>query len=152
MTAEWIKGRTTKWMNSRRNKNDTKYEQMWCTSLPMYLTCRGHFVMITKKKNGYTFERMFWQRITMEISYRKDPFQNSNLVSPSDGNNHSSNVILHAVVAVVQLLSRVQLFPTPWTAARQVPHRRIQFMTCCSLEKFHSSISYFPSLWIWKTG
>ena len=33
MTAEWINDWTTKWMNSMRNKNYAKYEQMWYMSI-----------------------------------------------------------------------------------------------------------------------
>ena len=46
------------------------------------------------------------------------------------------------IVVVVQLLSHVQLFVTPWTAARQVS---LSFTICRSLLKLMSIESVMPS-------
>lgn len=70
----------------------------------------GSFCNDNQKKNAYITEKIFWQRVTMDSSLRKDVFQNSNLIQ-SDGEKQLPKIFLH---------------------------RKVQFVICCLPEIFIS--------------
>ena len=106
-----------------------------CTQLLLWhLSCR-HW---TQHKYLTTGQVKRWESCT-QIVYTWCPILEANFICKS---NFSLKLVLQALLAVVQLLSQVQLFGTPWTAALQAS---LCFTISQNLLKLMSSESVLSS-------